>query len=233
MGFLDDGAFRVFIESLCWACEKGDNGNTGITEETANWAFRRNVTETLQKLFHLKLLLKNEAGEIVVPKWEERQKRSDVSTKRVQDFRNRTKNRHETVSETLQKRNETVQEENRIDKNRREEKKSIEVVKKINSSMFKLPENLNTERFRKTWEAWLDFRCKLKAVKNPSMFTEQLEKLASWGEMNAYESLKNSMMNGWQGIFEPKNANGKPAVINKPRPNNEEMERKLYGNQSK
>ena len=91
-------------------------------------------------------------------------------------------------------------------------KEGIEIVKKINSSMFKIPENLNTERFRKTWEAWIEFRCKLKSVKNPSMFTEQLEKLATWGEMNAYESLKNSMMNGWQGIFEPKNRNGNVVI---------------------
>lgn len=115
IGELDDASFRVFIESLCWACEKGDGGRTGLTEENANWAFRRNVTPALHTLFQKRLLSKSPTGEIMVPKWDERQKRSDSSAERVRKFRERNS---VTLHETLPKRRRNGGEERRGDKNR-------------------------------------------------------------------------------------------------------------------
>lgn len=117
IGALDDASFRLFIESLCWACEKGDGGKTGLTMENANWAFRRNVSETFQPLFQKRLLALLPDGEIVVPKWDERQCRSDVSTERVRRFREKN---NETERNGFTKRDETVQEERRGDKKRGE-----------------------------------------------------------------------------------------------------------------
>jgi hypothetical protein len=120
VGFLDDAAFRVFIESLCWACEVGDNGRTGLNMQNVNWGFRRNVTETLQKLFQVGLLALNPEGEIVVPKWNERQKKSDSSSERVRKYR---ENHGVTLHETLPKRFSNGTEERRG-----EEKRSKQVA---------------------------------------------------------------------------------------------------------
>lgn len=87
MGQLDDASFRVFIEAMCWACEKEDGGKTGLKEDNANWAFRRNVTDPLHTLLQVGLLAKDSNGEIFVPKWEVRQKKSDTSNERVNKHR--------------------------------------------------------------------------------------------------------------------------------------------------
>lgn len=112
IGALDDSSFRVFIESLCWACEAGNDGNTGLTVTNANWAFRRNVTEPLQKLFQVGILVENQQGQIIVPKWNDRQKPSDSSAERVRKYRVK----HDVTLHTpLQKRNSNAIEERRVD----------------------------------------------------------------------------------------------------------------------
>lgn len=87
IGGLQDLPFRVFVLSLCWAGSNGKGGSTGITMESANWAFRCNVTEALQSLFQVQLLHLNENGEIVVTNFEKRQMKSDISNERVRKHR--------------------------------------------------------------------------------------------------------------------------------------------------
>jgi hypothetical protein len=117
MGALDDQSFRVFIEAMCWACEAQKNGDTGLNTENANWAFRRNVTEPLLKLFHVGILVKTSAGGIIIPKWKERQKRSDSSTERVRKHRAKD---GETLHVTEVKRYSNGTEENRVEEKREE-----------------------------------------------------------------------------------------------------------------
>ena len=116
MGELDDATFRVFVECLCWACECERSGCTGLKMDGVNWAFRRNVTETLQKLLQKQVLHINEAGELCVTNWEKRQMSSDSSTERVRKYRAKQ-------NETLQKRPCNGAEERRVDKSRVEESK--------------------------------------------------------------------------------------------------------------
>lgn len=118
MGALDDASFRVFIESLCWACEREAMGRTGLTVESANWAFRRNVTQPLQDLLQKRLLVLTPDGEIMVPKWEERQKSSDSSAERVRKFRAL---RNVTLQETLHVTKCNGAEESRGDESRVEQ----------------------------------------------------------------------------------------------------------------
>lgn len=114
IGLLDDATFRVFIESMCWACERSNGGGIGLTMENVAWAFRRDVSVQLKSLFKCGVMKVSGSGEIVVTKWSERQMSSDVSTERVRKFRQNNKG---NVSETFQKRPmkrfETVQEERR------------------------------------------------------------------------------------------------------------------------
>lgn len=116
VGLLDDSSFRVFIESLCWACEKADGqGGTGLTMENASWAYRRNVTVALHALIGNGMLALKPSGEIMVPKWEDRQKMSDSSAERVRKYREK---KSVTLPVTLHVTECNALEENRIDENR-------------------------------------------------------------------------------------------------------------------
>jgi len=151
MGALSDEAFRVFIEAMCWACEKGDKGGTGLTLENANWAFRRNVTESLRHLFHVGLLFQKTNGEICVTKWQDRQKPSDSSAERVRKHR---ASKQVTLHETLQQRPRG--EETRTDKNRvaplsRFQKPTLEAVK-LAAAKAGLPD-IEAEKFFNYYES--------------------------------------------------------------------------------
>lgn len=113
MGALTDCEFRVFVEGMCWACESSDGGSTGLTTETVNWAFRRNVTETVSSLLQKQLLTLRGDGMICVTNWMKRQFQSDSSTERVR------KHRQKRI-ETLQKRHCNGTEERRGEEKRRE-----------------------------------------------------------------------------------------------------------------
>lgn len=68
-----------------------------------------------------------------------------------------------------------------------------------------IPASLDTDRFRVLWAEWIAFRRTLHAVKDPvTMFHKQLEVLEAYGVQGAEESLRQSMANGWRGLFPPK-----------------------------
>lgn len=127
IGMLSDSEFRCYIESLCWACERGDGGKIGLTRMTANWAFRRDVGEVIKVLLQRQLLMEDESGELFVPSWDKRQMKSDSSSERVRKFR-------EKQDETLQKRPCNGLEENRGEEKRKEETPIKEVADVWNES---------------------------------------------------------------------------------------------------
>jgi hypothetical protein len=110
VGSLDDSSFRTYIELLCLAGQKQDRGLTGVTEQSVSWRLRRNVTESLPKLLQQQLVTVARNNELTIPDWDERQKRSDSSTERVREFRNKN---NESKKETLQKRKRNGLEESR------------------------------------------------------------------------------------------------------------------------
>ena len=202
VGTLDDASFRVFIESLCWACEKGNGGGTGLTVETSEWAFRRNVTQSLQSLFQKQLLAVSETGEIVVPKWSERQKMSDSSAERVRKYRVKH-------GVTLQKRSSNAIEENRIEENRID--KTPPVAPKGSGvpafSLLQLPEKIRTQKFKDAFDAWIKNRMASKKVKDwNALFAAQLAWMDKQGysEERALEIISASVRNGWTGLFHPR-----------------------------
>lgn len=72
------------------------------------------------------------------------------------------------------------------------------------------PDCLNTEVFRRAWQDYTDHRRenRWKPLK-PKSVAAKLAELAEWGEALAIEAIRNSIANGWQGIFQP--SNGKQA----------------------
>lgn len=93
---LSDRAFRLYIEILCVATNEGSSdGNTFHTAEELAWVLRRNndVTfhETVSETENETLIETRKNGMIYVCKWEEYQRPSDKSTKRVKAYRERKK----------------------------------------------------------------------------------------------------------------------------------------------
>lgn len=78
---------------------------------------------------------------------------------------------------------------------------------------LKLP--FSSESFQKSWAAWIDYRKELKKPLKPTTIKAQWKNFVKWGEKKSIESIEQSILNGWQGLFEPR-TNGWVANTKKP-----------------
>ena len=76
------------------------------------------------------------------------------------------------------------------------------------SSLNQFPENLRTDSFKSAWAEWENHRKEIKKKLTPSTVGKQLKKLSAMGEAKAIQSINDSITNGWQGLFEPKQQQG-------------------------
>ena len=77
-----------------------------------------------------------------------------------------------------------------------------------------IPDGLDTVDFKAAWADWMAFRMRLKRIKDPErMFAGQLAWLEPFGPETAAAILRQSIRNGWQGLFELKQPQG-PAHAN-------------------
>lgn len=69
------------------------------------------------------------------------------------------------------------------------------------------PESLSSAEFKTAWSDWKEYRLGLrnKPKKPEQMFAEQIRFLMAYPEPIAIEILRQSIRNGWQGLFPPKN----------------------------
>lgn len=76
------------------------------------------------------------------------------------------------------------------------------------------PGDLNCEEFRKAWERYEAYRreSKMRRLKD-STVEAKLAEMATWGKSAAIEAIENTIRNGWQGIFEPKNGRGESGPL--------------------
>jgi hypothetical protein len=74
------------------------------------------------------------------------------------------------------------------------------------------PANLQSADFGAAWESYFAYRksSRLKALA-PASVTAQLRNLSEMGHDEAIEAINQSIANGWQGIFPPKNKKPAPA----------------------
>jgi hypothetical protein len=71
-----------------------------------------------------------------------------------------------------------------------------------------IPEPLNCADFIAAWADWHRHRRETRHPLKPTTTAAQLKKLAAWGVDRAVVSIRQSIENGWQGLFEPR-PNGK------------------------
>lgn len=67
---------------------------------------------------------------------------------------------------------------------------------------LKLP--FSSDAFQKSWASWIDYRKELKKPLKPTTIKAQWKLFVKWGEQKSIESISQSIMNGWQGLFEPR-----------------------------
>jgi hypothetical protein len=89
-------------------------------------------------------------------------------------------------------------------------------AKNTSPSATVIPPSLNTERFRKAWEEWNQFRTQKRQRLTPLTISKQMAKLDEWGEPKAIQSINNSIAAGWTGLFEPKNGRDENTYIATP-----------------
>jgi hypothetical protein len=61
-----------------------------------------------------------------------------------------------------------------------------------------------SESFKAAWTEWKQHRSEIKKSLTPTSMERQLTKLKGMGEQRAIVSIQDSIANGWQGLFEPK-----------------------------
>lgn len=79
---------------------------------------------------------------------------------------------------------------------------------------FSFPSSLDTEAFRTAWAEFMEYR----REKKKSRFARatlvlKFAEFAAWGEAKAIQAIRNTIANGWDGVFEPKGE--VPAVAGK------------------
>lgn len=76
------------------------------------------------------------------------------------------------------------------------------------ASIFEVPAPLNIPVFLKAWSDWIKYRLEIKHKLTESTASKQLAMLAKHTPEIAAEMLNQSIVQGWQGIFELKPGNG-------------------------
>jgi len=64
---------------------------------------------------------------------------------------------------------------------------------------------LKTPEFEKIWQEWVDYRKEIKHGLTPGTIKAQFKKLSAYSVDDAIEMINQSILNGWQGLFELKN----------------------------
>ncbi len=82
-------------------------------------------------------------------------------------------------------------------------KKSVSPHEKIIRLGESVPE-LDTDEFRRAWRDWVEHRRQIRHALTPATAQRQLGKLARAGPEKAIAMIEQSITNGWQGLFEPR-----------------------------
>lgn len=77
-------------------------------------------------------------------------------------------------------------------------------AKNCTTAKIQIPESLNTEAFKAAWSEWQQHRREARKPLTPTAERQQLGKLEAWGADRAVAAIRQSLANGWQGLFEPR-----------------------------
>lgn len=106
----------------------------------------------------------------------------------------------------------------KVDQKKEDSTKTVDSGAKHATSMTQaFPEHLKTPEFEAAWRLWVAHRREIRKALTPVSVQQQLEKLNEMGSIRAVATIKHSIANGWQGLFEPDaksaSTNGHSAII--------------------
>jgi len=125
VGPLTDGGFRVYVELLCLACEKGAGGLTGVTAANINWRLRRDVTNFVTEVVTARLVGVTDEGEYRVFDWDEKQGDAKTGAERTREWRERKSLAVKDVTEKGDGVTSPVTNGDALEERRVEEKKNL------------------------------------------------------------------------------------------------------------
>lgn len=113
--------------------------------------------------------------------------------------------------DTLQEEEEDKEEDKEKEKGKEEDKKPPKANTKPKQSELTYP--FTSELFMQAWAAWKDYKKKEHSFKYKTTDSEQaalmeISELSNGNETTAFSIIKQSMSNGWKGLFELKNQTG-------------------------
>ena len=82
---------------------------------------------------------------------------------------------------------------------------------KFDPGAIEIPPPLQTDRFLAAWREWVTHRREIKRPLTPTATTQQIRRLAEWGESRSVAAIEHTVGNGWVGLREPDvSRNGTP-----------------------
>jgi hypothetical protein len=89
----------------------------------------------------------------------------------------------------------------------KEDNKSDKDTVKQQIWIARLP--FGSEAFLTAWKSWVAYRKEMKKTLTDSSVQAQCKEFVLWGEAKSIASIEQSIKQGWQGLFEPKQVFGK------------------------
>lgn len=81
--------------------------------------------------------------------------------------------------------------------------KVAKVIKELDDIPWSSPLPFDSKDFQDAWKSWVDYRKQIKKPIKQATMEAQWKEFIKWGEQKSIIAIKFSIMNGWQGIFEP------------------------------
>lgn len=149
--------------------------------------------------------MENTQGQLIFPKFFRDNESPDERHKRQNANRQaRYRDKHSENSNVTSNAVSNVTVTHREEKSR--EEKSIKGVNPLKppAVAVAIPEELQTVEFDKAWSEWLAYRRERKHKTTERTQRGMLDRLADWGSAIAVQAINDSICNGWQGLFDPR-----------------------------
>lgn len=146
-------------------------------------------------------------------RWAQSEPEADLSQKsQMRDLRETQSQKSQKVANIAD-----TESESDTDKRKRKEKEKAEGARGGASAPFDFLSILSfggSQKFAAAWKDWERYRRERKLAKWTRATLEAKAKIfEQWGEARTIESIRQSIANGWQGLFEPKGGSGAGAAI--------------------
>lgn len=144
-------------------------------------------------------------------RWAQEEPKADLSQKsQMRDLRQTQSQKSQKVANVAD--TDTESESDKKEKNKKEKAEGARGG--ADAPFLSILSFGGSERFVEAWKDWERYRRERKLAKwTRQTLDAKAKTFEQWGEARTIESIRQSIANGWQGLFEPKGAGGSGATI--------------------